>query len=149
MRAVILDGWHRGRAYDVPGPMPIIRLPRPTVVTVCDCDPGSDPNEFTAPYAIHDYSLAFRSVDGRYALYSERGRSDAIVESRDWVMPREASLRPPDPIVVGCRDDLAWPDERPDELERLQRVDRAAELLLECGPSINEAWLALREARRR
>ncbi len=72
MRIIIVDGFHKGHVLDLPNPSPTINLIKPKSVTVCDCD---DPSieRFESDATEITYQLAFKSIDGKTALYSEQG----------------------------------------------------------------------------
>jgi hypothetical protein len=107
MRVIIVDGFHKGHVLDLPNPSPTIKLIKPKSVTVCGCDDlsierfGFDAAEIT-------YQLAFKSVDGKTALYSEKGDSYAIFNSgfehEWWMKPWGRN----EVLHFGCHDYNAW-----------------------------------------
>lgn len=108
MHIVILDGWHRGEVIRLPNPGPTVRLLKPPVITVCDCNADFAPDEFgPTDSEMITYHVAFLSVDGDVALYSTNGKSmnffDRFIHHyQAKPYSRTETLR------FGCHDPKAW-----------------------------------------
>lgn len=108
MEIIILDGWHKGEVIHLRDPMPEIRLLKPPVITDCDCYPEHGIEEFgpSEPEEI-TYKCAFRSVDGRVALYSLKGESMAFFDNFAHVYRKNIYSRT-EPLYFNCHDTKAW-----------------------------------------
>lgn len=104
IRCIVLDGWHKGHMVDLPEPRQVISLIRPRVITFDDCCDGSEVADVSSNK--HDYSLAFRSVDGEVALYSTDGKSKHIYNQRDWITTADGKWAE-QPLYVGIHDPRA------------------------------------------
>lgn len=117
VRCVVLDGWHKGHVVVFPGPAPpTIKLHRPKVVTWCSCNADNEPEPFINDPSADEYQLCLRGLDGEVSAYSVNGRSDALLNGRDWVQRSDVGiLARPKPIYfdtvldVDCHDERAWP----------------------------------------
>jgi len=114
---IVLDGWHAGHVYS----MPVVRtlkLVRPRLVTVCECNPEHS-HEFPSEPRAHEYQLCLLATDNSMALYSLSGKPDALVNGRTWIQ-RPGGWAGPAPLYVGCRDEHAviW-EEAATDAERL------------------------------
>lgn len=106
-KCIVINGWHKGHMVTLPTALPTIRLPRPAVTTICDCDPGREPETFNAESNAGTYVLAFRALDGKSAIYTVKGDSEPMVSNRDWHTYKNDLPYKDTPIIVGCHDERA------------------------------------------
>src|SRR5258708_4158170 len=108
MQIIILDGWHKGEVINWPRPMQEIKLLKPPVITRCDCNPEYGVDEFgpTEPETI-SHKCAFRSVDGRVALFSRSGNSMGFFDNFNHVYRKDVYSRT-EPLYFNCHDAKAW-----------------------------------------
>jgi hypothetical protein len=108
MEIIILDGSHKGEVIHWSNPLPEIRLLKPPVITKCDCNPSAEIDEFgpTEPEIV-TYKCAFRSVDGRVALYSLKGESMSFFENFSHIYRKNIYSRT-EPLYFNCHDQKAW-----------------------------------------
>lgn len=106
---IVLDGWHRGETLILADAPPTIKLYRPRVTTVCECNPDSTYETEPATARVDTLLLAFRSVDREVALYSTDGKSHHIL-ARGWVMRQDSGpfYKEHELLYVGCRDHRAF-----------------------------------------
>lgn len=117
IECIVLDGWHKGHTIVLPDTRQTISLLRPPVVTIDDCCNGEVAN--SAEKGIHNYQLAFMSVDRKIALYSKDGSSRAIKDGRAWVVPVDKNWVE-QPLYVGIHDERAYPeDTKPEQKEEV------------------------------
>lgn len=112
MRALILDGYHKGETLTLgrrgSEPLPALRLIKPAAVTVCDCDPGISATSIDSAQRIIEYKLAAVSRSDDFALYSEKGDLfDPMTKGRTWIVKAD-SMAEPEPIILGCHDPKAF-----------------------------------------
>jgi hypothetical protein len=107
MRVIGFDGFHNGYVIDLPGPSPTIKLIKPRTVTFCDWDdPSVERFEFNETEIAHQ--LAFASVDGKIALYSERGDSQTIFNSGFDYVWRQRPWHKKKVLFFGRHDYNVW-----------------------------------------
>jgi hypothetical protein len=108
MQIIILDGRHKGEVIDWSKPMQKIKLLKPPVFTVCDCNRSAGDEEFgpSEPEEII-YKCAFRSVDGRVALLSRTGNSMDFYDNFSHVYRLNIYSRT-EPLYFNCHDAKAW-----------------------------------------
>lgn len=107
VKCIVINGWHKGHMITLPQALPIIKLPRPKVVTVCDCSDLYGEERFIAVPKIDTYMLAFGAVDGKGAIYTVKGDSEPMFSNRDWHTYSNRSPWKDTPLIVGCHDDRA------------------------------------------
>jgi hypothetical protein len=108
MQIIILDGWHKGEVINWPKPLPEIRLLKPPVITQCDCNPSAGVEEF-GPSTSEEitYKCAFRSVDGKVALFSLKGESMSFFDNFNHIYRKNVYSRT-EPLYFNCHDRKAW-----------------------------------------
>lgn len=105
VKCIVIDGWHKGHMVVLPSALPRLELPRPAVTTIDDC---YEPSEvFKAPAGNDMYTLAFRAIDGKSAIYTVKGNSEPMVSNRDWLTYPNDKPWKDTPIVVGCHEHQA------------------------------------------
>lgn len=106
IKCIVINGWHKGHVVTLPSILPAIELPRPAVITFCDCDPADD-EIFEVKPNKNTYLLAFRALDGKSAIYTVKGDSEPMVINRDWHTYSNDKPWKDTPITVGCHDERA------------------------------------------
>ncbi len=112
MRALILDGYHKGEAVTLgrrgSRPLDFIRLIKPATTTICDCNPDIE-DRLDSPQRIIEYKLAAVSIADDFALYSEKGDLfEPMTKGRGWIVTDEYLLGEREPITVGCHEPKAF-----------------------------------------
>lgn len=106
MKCLVVDGYHKGHLVDLPNIVPVLRLPRPITRTICD-DYDEAPDIYEVEAGVNDYVLAFKSVDGKMAIYSVDGSSKTLIDNRDFITYENGSRWKDTPVIVGCHDERA------------------------------------------
>jgi len=108
MKAIILDGYFAGLIMNHDG-NPVLRLPVPAVITICNCDPISDYESEACLPKIEEYKIAARGYDDS-AIYTKSGDLfKPMTEGRDWVIDkRKSPYYNPKPVYFSCREEGAW-----------------------------------------
>lgn len=105
VKCIVIDGWHKGHMVILPRALPHLELPRPAVITYCDCN--IEDEVWKAGPNTDMYTLAFTAVDGKSAIYTLKGDSESMVSNRDWHTYRNDLPWKDTPITVGCHDEQA------------------------------------------
>lgn len=107
MKALILDGWHRGSVHNIPEPFPVFHLTKPRGITTCDCDPEVT-TRVDREAQNKTYKLAAISRDRTTALYSEHGDLfDPLTKYSTWIV-KDSTSKPMPNIYYNCRDERAF-----------------------------------------
>jgi len=108
MQIVIIDGFHRGHVLDWHDPQPEIRLVKPKTITQCDCNPAGI-EEFPSDEDIITYKCAFRSIDGRVALFSTTGESMRFLVDGGFIHHfQKEPWHKGTVLYFGCHDQGSW-----------------------------------------
>lgn len=104
MKALILDGFHRGEITLLQSPLPVLRLIKPPSTTACGC---SDTTEFVkSGEEILEYKLAAKGSD--LWLYSRDGDLfGPMTSGRDWICADPLAPKRQE-LYYDCRDPRAF-----------------------------------------
>lgn len=81
MKIIMLDGYCAGQIFESDKAYPEWKVVKPVNTHCLDADcPLSSPETIT-------YKRTFISEDGRIALYTTDGKSERLLDGRDWVAP--------------------------------------------------------------